>query len=136
MKGQLVVISYISLILSYVNTIRYIGTSSTRVTPSAKGPIWMSNVVCSSADTSFDRCPFAGWGVNQCDHSTDVHIQCEGIVAVCCVHLAYHCMCVRVLALFIHTVWLLVLFFSFSSIHAIGRLSQGKCTKTSTAIHM
>ncbi|XP_065890017.1 scavenger receptor cysteine-rich domain-containing group B protein-like isoform X1 [Dysidea avara] len=60
---------------------RYIGAPSAIVTPSAKGPIWMSNVMCSSTDTSLDQCPFAGWGVNRCNHSTDVHIECEGIVA-------------------------------------------------------
>jgi len=71
--------------------IRYIGPPSAIVTPSATGLIWMSNVMCSSMDTSLDQCPFAGWGVNQCNHSTDMHIECEGqqasiVSQLACIH--------------------------------------------------
>ena len=44
------------------------------------GQIWMSNVMCGISDTSLDDCPFDGWGVipNQCSHSMDVQLTCQG----------------------------------------------------------
>ena len=53
----------------------------------------MSNVMCSSTDTSLDQCHFAGWGVNQCTHSTDLHIECEGIAALFSNPLPFLCVC-------------------------------------------
>jgi len=85
MRGQLAI--NLDAII-YNPLVRYVGPLSAIVTPSARGPIWMSNVMCSSTDTSLDQCPFTGWGVNQCNHSIDMHIECEGITAA-----TVYCVC-------------------------------------------
>ena len=105
----------------------------------------MSNVMCSSTDTSLDQCPFAGWGVNRCNHSTDVHIECEGIVAfskVCVV-----CVCTsphththtqrKCSGLVAYTLkYINSSFFPFLYPIFLGRLNQGKSTLKNMTAHL
>lgn len=44
--------------------------------------IWMDNMYCRGNEQRLDQCNFNGWGHNNCDHSEDVHIECEGITDV------------------------------------------------------
>ncbi|XP_063954844.1 deleted in malignant brain tumors 1 protein-like isoform X2 [Lytechinus pictus] len=41
------------------------------------GPILMDNVICQGNETSLDECSHLGFGVHNCDHSKDVHVNCR-----------------------------------------------------------
>ncbi|EDO31055.1 predicted protein, partial [Nematostella vectensis] len=40
------------------------------------GTIWLSNVTCTSAESSLQSCSHSGWGTTSCDHATDVGVSC------------------------------------------------------------
>lgn len=42
------------------------------------GLIWLDNVNCSSSHVRLSDCSSRGWGINDCHHSDDVSIVCEG----------------------------------------------------------
>ncbi|XP_069120537.1 scavenger receptor cysteine-rich domain-containing group B protein-like [Argopecten irradians] len=42
------------------------------------GTIWMDNLECSGSESALSNCPFNGWGNENCGHSEDVGIECEG----------------------------------------------------------
>lgn len=45
--------------------------------PTGSGPIWMDNVQCHGKEKVVWRCGFSGWGNHNCDHLTDVGIECS-----------------------------------------------------------
>jgi len=40
------------------------------------GPIWLSKVQCTGAETELGQCSHAPWGYNDCEHQQDVSIAC------------------------------------------------------------
>ena len=42
-----------------------------------KGPVWLSNVGCSSDDEILEDCYSDGWGINNCGHYKDVGVICQ-----------------------------------------------------------
>lgn len=41
------------------------------------GPIWLDNLNCGITDQVLEDCRHRGWGVHNCDHSTDVGVVCQ-----------------------------------------------------------
>ena len=41
-------------------------------------PIWMDQVKCYTYDSCLGKCPFAGFGNNNCQHQQDVFVKCKG----------------------------------------------------------
>ena len=42
------------------------------------GHIWMDRVECVGHENALQECGFQGWAVEQCDHSRDVGVICNG----------------------------------------------------------
>ncbi|XP_069120540.1 neurotrypsin-like [Argopecten irradians] len=42
------------------------------------GIIWMDDLACSGVESALSNCKFNGWGNDNCQHSEDVGIVCEG----------------------------------------------------------
>ena len=41
------------------------------------GPIWLDNVNCNIEDEILDDCEFNPWGINNCNHRSDVGVICK-----------------------------------------------------------
>ena len=41
------------------------------------GPIWLDNVNCNIRDEILDDCEFNPWGINNCNHRSDVGVICK-----------------------------------------------------------
>uniref|UniRef100_A0A8W8JG70 SRCR domain-containing protein n=1 Tax=Magallana gigas TaxID=29159 RepID=A0A8W8JG70_MAGGI len=41
------------------------------------GPIWMDNFQCEDHETSFTKCSFNAYGVNNCVHEKDAVVMCN-----------------------------------------------------------
>ena len=44
--------------------------------PPVQGFIWMDELGCAGDEATLADCAFSGWGVHNCGHERDVHIQC------------------------------------------------------------
>ena len=42
------------------------------------GQIWIDDVLCTGSESSLLQCSHAGYGINNCQHSEDVGVNCSG----------------------------------------------------------
>ena len=51
---------------------------STSDFPSGSGTTWLDEVRCSGSESRLEDCSHAGWGSEDCSHSEDVGVYCDG----------------------------------------------------------
>ena len=44
----------------------------------SRGPILLDEVMCTGSENNIAMCPHNGWGIDNCDHSEDVGVICQG----------------------------------------------------------
>ena len=41
-------------------------------------PTWMDDLRCEGDEMALSSCPFEGWGIENCGHSEDISVICDG----------------------------------------------------------
>jgi len=49
--------------------------------PVGTGDIWMDNIKCTGHERKIWMCPHNGWGIHNCEHTSDVGIECHPYVS-------------------------------------------------------
>ena len=44
------------------------------------GRVWLSNLVCPPGANNISQCATEDWGSNNCAHTSDVHLECSGML--------------------------------------------------------
>ena len=61
--------------LGYTEAIKYYLSP---LSDQENSPVWMNKVYCGAYEICLGKCPFAGFGDNNCRHRQDVFVSCKG----------------------------------------------------------